>query len=221
MYGDGDTRHQESTPERKKKKKKKPPALPNPFVCLTHAPIQADVDYREMPSSRILRRYLAGNFTVTGPSTVLEGSYKLETNSTPFTEFRSPNPQPGTGVHRYLSGLYIQPERFNSIGFEAAGMNRTRANWSVSLFSFHFYFFHCKTFFRKGKKKKMANLNDNFKLDEWRTQLGLGPAIGATTWMINATDEASLNASPRQASFSGSNTLAALAAAAIGAFALL
>lgn len=63
----------------------------------------------------------------------------LTTNSTPFTEFTNPEPELGTGVHRFLSAIYVQPERFNTEGFETA-MSRQVSNWSVSTLVYSFDF---------------------------------------------------------------------------------
>jgi len=125
----------------------------------------ADVDApdRDTPSPGVLRHYLCGNFTLSGASTLLpETAQTLVSNSTPFTPFTNPDPQLGTGVHRFLSAIYIQPTQFNTIDFGSA-MPAATSNWSLS---------------------------------EWRTQLSLGPAIGATVWNVNTTDEGTLNSAP-------------------------
>ncbi|KAJ2900592.1 hypothetical protein MKZ38_002388 [Zalerion maritima] len=150
---------------------------------------QADVDApdRSDPTSRNLRHYFGGNFTVDGTSELLDTAQKLVNSSMPFTEFVNPDPQIGTGVHRFLSAIYIQPDRFSTEGFETTGMDRARTNWNLS---------------------------------EWRTQLGLGPAIGATVWMVNTTDAGTLNAAPGL-SVSPWRITSGLSAALLGAFALL
>jgi hypothetical protein len=50
----------------------------------------------------------------------------------PFTPFTNPDPAPGTGVHRFIYALYIQPSRFNTAGFESVGMEAETQNWNVS-----------------------------------------------------------------------------------------
>lgn len=58
------------------------------------------------------------------------------------------------------------------------------------------------------------------QLSEWRTDLGLGPAIGATVWMVNTTTEEVLNATPGVVA-NPWTVLGALSTAIFTAFALL
>ncbi|KAM7200360.1 Phosphatidylethanolamine-binding protein PEBP [Naviculisporaceae sp. PSN 640] len=126
--------------------------------------LDADAPARGNPTARNLRHYLAGNYTVTpgSNSTLLPTAQKLVVPTVqfdPFTPFVEPDPQPNTGIHRFIYALYTQPAQFNNAGFESVGMEAETANWNLS---------------------------------RWRTQLGLGPAIGATFFTIdtgsNGTD---------------------------------
>lgn len=118
--------------------------------------LDADAPSRSSPTARNLRHYLAGNYTLQGSnSTVLATAQRLsipDANRRPFTVFSAPDPQPNTGVHRYIYALYTQPARWNTQGFEASGMEAAVQNWNLS---------------------------------RWRGQLGLGPAIGATYFVID------------------------------------
>ncbi|KAK4215055.1 phosphatidylethanolamine-binding protein, partial [Rhypophila decipiens] len=119
--------------------------------------LDADAPARGNPTARNLRHFLAGNYTVTPGqnSTLLPTAQKLTALTTqfqPFTRFVEPDPQPNTGVHRFIYALYTQPATFNNAGFESVGMEAETANWNLS---------------------------------RWRTQLGLGPAIGATFFTID------------------------------------
>lgn len=99
--------------------------------------LDADAPSRSSPTARNLRHYLAGNYTLQGSnSTVLATAQRLaipEANRRPFTVFSAPDPQPNTGVHRYIYALYTQPARWNTQGFEASGMEAAVQNWNVSL----------------------------------------------------------------------------------------
>ncbi|KAK1753592.1 phosphatidylethanolamine-binding protein 4 [Echria macrotheca] len=120
--------------------------------------LDADAPARDNPSARNLRHYLAGNYTLSpAMSSVLTTAQRLAVSPQvffPFTPFTQPNPQPNTGIHRFIYALYVQPARFNTVGFESVGMEQETANWNLS---------------------------------RWRTQLGLGPAIGATFFTIDTT----------------------------------
>lgn len=148
----------------------------------------ADVDAPNAnnPVDRNFRYYLGGNFTANGTSSVLDGASLLTNSSAPFTEFMGPDLEIGTGAHRFLSALYVQPERWNTEDFSTV-MESNRSRWNLS---------------------------------EWRTQLELGPAIGATVWIINTTDATVLN-SAISTSYSPYTMVASVAVALFGAFALL
>ncbi|KAM7184065.1 Phosphatidylethanolamine-binding protein PEBP [Rhypophila sp. PSN 637] len=127
--------------------------------------LDADAPARGNPTARNLRHFLAGNYTVTANqnSTLLPTAQKLTVLTAqfqPFTRFVEPNPQPNTGVHRFIYALYTQPAQFNTIGFESVGMEAETANWNLS---------------------------------RWRTQLGLGPAIGATFFTIDTGVDGTTN----------------------------
>ncbi|KAB5513099.1 phosphatidylethanolamine-binding protein [Coniochaeta sp. 2T2.1] len=120
--------------------------------------LDADAPSRSDPSARNFRHYLGGNFTLTGTnSSVLSTAQLLSNRSQPFNDFVQPNPGPNTGEHRYILALYVQPPRYNTAGFESAGMSDARMNWNLT---------------------------------QWRTQLGLGPAIGATYFTIETDPNA-------------------------------
>ncbi|KAK3687588.1 phosphatidylethanolamine-binding protein [Podospora appendiculata] len=111
----------------------------------------------DAPGTRNLRHYLAGNYTVLPVvnSSVLPSAQRLVVQPgsfAPFTPFTPPNPEPSSGVHRFIYALYKQPANFSAAGFETAGMEPETRNWNLS---------------------------------RWRTQLGLGPAIGATFFTID------------------------------------
>ncbi|CRK29712.1 hypothetical protein BN1723_003589 [Verticillium longisporum] len=103
-----------------------------------------DAPSRANPTNRSIRHYLAGNFTVgTNVSSVLSTASTLVNSSAPFTSYGPPAPPAGTGVHRYIYLLYVQPEALN------------------------------------GSSSLPA-------LVQFRTQAGLGPAIGGTYFTIDA-----------------------------------
>ena len=145
--------------------------------------MDADAPDRNNPASRNLRLFLGGNYTLTNQPGVLGTSFRFNTSSPPCTPFQQPAPRSGSGIHRYVYALYVQPERFNSVGFEVA-MSEQRENWNLS---------------------------------EWRTQLGLGPAIGATFFTIN-TDPNFVTAAAPGLSAKTSAFAAVMAFAALGAF---
>lgn len=112
--------------------------LTHPLRMSSHALPQLDADApaRSTPTARNLRHYLAGNYTRAGTnSTVLSTAQRLSIQSgqsRPFTQFTNPNPEPNTGVHRFIYALYVQPARFNTAGFESVGMEAETSNWNVS-----------------------------------------------------------------------------------------
>ncbi|KAK4448797.1 phosphatidylethanolamine-binding protein [Podospora aff. communis PSN243] len=147
--------------------------------------LDADAPARDNPSARNLRHYLAGNYTLATNSSGVVASDILPTASRltvaanrffPFTQFTPPNPQPNTGVHRFIYALYTQPSRFDNIGFESVGMDRNTQNWNLS---------------------------------QWRTQLGLGPAIGATFFTIDTGANNGQGTSANRTDFTGTGTSAA------------
>lgn len=145
--------------------------------------MDADAPDRNAPAARNLRLFLGGNYTITTTPGILGTSLRFNTSSAPFTPFQQPAPRANSGIHRYVYALYVQPERFNSVGFETA-MPAQRENWNLS---------------------------------EWRTQLGLGPAIGATHFTINS-DPNAVTAAATDLSSKGSAFAAAVAFAAVGVF---
>ncbi|ORY19229.1 phosphatidylethanolamine-binding protein [Clohesyomyces aquaticus] len=116
--------------------------------------IGPDVPSRATPTSRNVRHYLAGNFTVSSSnSTILATAAKLTNSSTATNEYSAPTPKSGTGVHRYVYLLYTQPKKFDTTDFASVGLN--------------------------------VSNRMNFNLSTFRTQAGLGPAIGGTYFTIN------------------------------------
>lgn len=83
-----------------------------------------------------MRHYLAGNFSLSrSASTLLNTSTVLVNSSASFGEYSRPAPAAGSGVHRYVYLLYVQPATFNRVGFEAAGLSPTnRTNFNVRAF---------------------------------------------------------------------------------------
>lgn len=109
----------------------------------TELKLDADAPARDNPTARNLRHYLAGNYTLASNTSGVVASDILRTAQRltvtpqrffPFTPFTPPNPQPNTGVHRFIYALYTQPSRFDTAGFESVGMDRNTANWNVSFF---------------------------------------------------------------------------------------
>ncbi|KAK2000490.1 PEBP-like protein [Colletotrichum falcatum] len=98
--------------------------------------IGPDSPTRDEPTERSMRHYLAGNFTVEQTKSEVLSSAIILRNSTPaFNEYMAPNPKSGTGVHRYVYLLYVQPEKMNKMGFDGMGVNMTeRGKFSVSQF---------------------------------------------------------------------------------------
>ncbi|KAK0614738.1 phosphatidylethanolamine-binding protein [Immersiella caudata] len=143
--------------------------------------LDTDAPSRDNPTSRNLRHYLAGNYTLATNSSGIVASDILPTASRltvaanrffPFTQFTPPNPQPNTGVHRFIYALYTQPSRFDTVGFESVGMDRATQNWNLS---------------------------------QWRTQLGLGPAIGATFFTIDTGANNGQGTSANRTDFTGTS----------------
>jgi len=143
--------------------------------------LDTDAPSRDNPTSRNLRHYLAGNYTLATNSSGIVASDILPTASRltvaanrffPFTQFTPPNPQPNTGVHRFIYALYTQPSRFDTVGFESVGMDPATQNWNLS---------------------------------QWRTQLGLGPAIGATFFTIDTGANNGQGTSANRTDFTGTS----------------
>lgn len=147
--------------------------------------LDCDAPARNNPTQGNLRHYLAGNYTVAVngsgivSSEILRGAQRLTVAPNrffPFTPFTAPNPQPNTGVHRFIYALYTQPSRFDTAGFESVGMEAATQNWNLS---------------------------------RWRTQLGLGPAIGATFFTIDTDANGGQGTSSNGTSVPGGTNAAA------------
>ncbi|KAL0933448.1 mitochondrial 54S ribosomal protein mL38 [Colletotrichum truncatum] len=98
--------------------------------------IGPDSPSRENPTERNMRHYLAGNFTVEQTKSAVLSSAMIMTNSSPaFNEYMPPEPKSGSGMHRYVYLLYVQPERLNKMGFDMVGINQmNRKNFNLSSF---------------------------------------------------------------------------------------
>lgn len=81
-----------------------------------------------------MRHYLAGNFTVEQTKSAVLSSAMIMKNSTPaFNEYIPPEPKSGSGTHRYIYLLYVQPEKMNKMGFDMVGVDKmNRKNFNVS-----------------------------------------------------------------------------------------
>ncbi|KAJ0159265.1 OV-16 antigen [Colletotrichum tanaceti] len=98
--------------------------------------IGPDYPTRDKPTDRSVRHYLAGNFTVEQTKSEVLSSAIIMRNSTPaFSDYIAPEPKAGSGVHRYVYLLYLQPEKFNKMGFDGVGIDKMdRKNFNVSKF---------------------------------------------------------------------------------------
>ncbi|KAL2060771.1 hypothetical protein VTL71DRAFT_9413 [Oculimacula yallundae] len=98
--------------------------------------IGPDVPSRSTPTSRNVRHYLAGNFTISPQNSSLLATASLFTNSTVATnEYAAPAPSAGTISHRYIYLLYTQPPALNSKSFESLGFNASaRAGFNLTAF---------------------------------------------------------------------------------------
>ncbi|OLN97543.1 OV-16 antigen 1 [Colletotrichum chlorophyti] len=98
--------------------------------------IGPDVPTRENPTDRNVRHFLAGNFTVEQTkSEVLSSAIQLKNASAAFNEYSAPEPKTGSGVHRYVYLLFVQPEKLNKMGFEMFGVDKmNRKNFNLSAF---------------------------------------------------------------------------------------
>ncbi|KAJ5001256.1 Lipase 1 [Colletotrichum sp. SAR 10_66] len=103
------------------------------FIVLMIGP---DSPSRENPSERNIKHYLAGNFTVEQTkSAVLNSSMIMKNSSAAFTEYMPPEPKSGSGMHRYIYLLYVQPEKMNRMGFDMVGMDmKDRKNFNLTSF---------------------------------------------------------------------------------------
>ncbi|KAI8185532.1 Lipase 1 [Colletotrichum sp. SAR 10_75] len=101
------------------------------FIVLMIGP---DSPSRENPSERNIKHYLAGNFTVEQTkSAVLNSSMIMKNSSAAFTEYMPPEPKSGSGMHRYIYLLYVQPEKMNRMGFDMVGMDmKDRKNFNMA-----------------------------------------------------------------------------------------
>ncbi|KXH27420.1 hypothetical protein CSAL01_06781 [Colletotrichum salicis] len=98
--------------------------------------IGPDSPTRESPTERNMRHYLAGNFTLEQTKSEVLASAMIMKNSTPaFNDYMAPEPKAGSGMHRYVYLLYVQPEKLNKMGFDAMGVDKmNRKNFNVSNF---------------------------------------------------------------------------------------
>ncbi|KZL77663.1 OV-16 antigen [Colletotrichum tofieldiae] len=98
--------------------------------------IGPDSPTREEPTERNVRHYLAGNLTVEQTKSEVLSSAIIMKNSTPaFNDYIAPEPKSGSGMHRYVYLLYVQPEKLNKMDFDAVGVDKTnRKNFNVSQF---------------------------------------------------------------------------------------
>lgn len=95
--------------------------------------IGPDSPTRESPTERNMRHYLAGNFTLEQTKSEVLASAMIMKNSTPaFNDYMAPEPKAGSGMHRYVYLLYVQPEKLNKMGFDAMGVDKmNRKNFNV------------------------------------------------------------------------------------------
>ncbi|KAK1674118.1 phosphatidylethanolamine-binding protein [Colletotrichum godetiae] len=98
--------------------------------------IGPDSPTRESPTERNMRHYLAGNFTLEQTKSEVLASAMIMKNSTPaFNDYMAPEPKAGSGMHRYVYLLYVQPEKLNKMGFDAMGVDKmNRKNFNISQF---------------------------------------------------------------------------------------
>ncbi|KAK2034913.1 PEBP-like protein [Colletotrichum zoysiae] len=98
--------------------------------------IGPDSPTRDGPTERNMRHYLAGNLTVEQTKSEILSSALVMRNSSPaFNDYMAPDPKSGSGVHRYVYLLYVQPEKLNKMGFDAMGVDmKERKKFSVSQF---------------------------------------------------------------------------------------
>ncbi|KAF6828533.1 ov-16 antigen [Colletotrichum musicola] len=98
--------------------------------------IGPDSPTRENPTERNMRHYLAGNFTVEQTKSAVLSSAMIMKNSTQaFNEYMPPEPKSGSGTHRYIYLLYVQPEKMNKMGFDMVGVDKmNRKNFNISAF---------------------------------------------------------------------------------------
>ncbi|OAK94954.1 PEBP-like protein [Phaeosphaeriaceae sp. SRC1lsM3a] len=98
--------------------------------------IGPDVPSRSTPTSRNVRHFLAGNYTVSSSnSSILTTAAKLTNSSAATNEYSAPTPKANTGVHRYVYLLYVQPKKFDNSGFESIGLNvSSRMNFNLTTF---------------------------------------------------------------------------------------
>ncbi|KAK1446462.1 hypothetical protein CCUS01_12427 [Colletotrichum cuscutae] len=98
--------------------------------------IGPDSPTRESPTERNMRHYLAGNFTLEQTKSEVLSSAMIMKNSTPaLNDYMAPEPKAGSGMHRYVYLLYVQPEKLNKMGFDAMGVDKmNRKNFNISQF---------------------------------------------------------------------------------------
>ncbi|KAF4626133.1 hypothetical protein G7Y89_g12028 [Cudoniella acicularis] len=86
--------------------------------------IGPDVPSRSNPTSRNVRHFLAGNFTMSGKSSSLLSTAITLTNSSAATnEYAAPTPAANTGSHRYVWLVYVQPPSLNTKSIASLGFN--------------------------------------------------------------------------------------------------
>ncbi|KAK1966768.1 PEBP-like protein [Colletotrichum sublineola] len=98
--------------------------------------IGPDSPTREEPTERSVLHYLAANLTVEQTNSQILSSALIMRNSTPaFADYMTPDPKSGSGMHRYVYLLYVQPEKLNKMGFDAMGMDMNKRK-NLSLLQF-------------------------------------------------------------------------------------
>jgi len=99
--------------------------------------IGTDVPSRSNPTSRNVRHFLGGNFTLsTTGSSLLSTATQLTNISAATNEHAAPAPSPNTGSHRYVYMLYDQSKAFNTEGFASLGFNSSlRTSFNIGVFS--------------------------------------------------------------------------------------
>ncbi|CAE6439407.1 unnamed protein product [Rhizoctonia solani] len=82
-----------------------------PYVV---AMVDPDVPSRAKPTISQVRHFLAANFTVSNTrSKYVHQSYVLKNTTVAVSDYVTPTPGAGTGLHRYVVLLYAQPKNFD------------------------------------------------------------------------------------------------------------
>ncbi|KAL0640592.1 hypothetical protein Q9L58_000256 [Maublancomyces gigas] len=93
--------------------------------------VDPDAPSRADPTRRSIRHYLAPDLSL-GQSSVYVGDAKVLVNATAAAnDFRGPNPPAGSGPHRYVFLLYVQPAGFEYSFLDLAD----RAGFNLSGFA--------------------------------------------------------------------------------------